>query len=118
MIGPVCKIPESSLPRYPNLHYLGQKTYAELPAYLAGWDVSLMPFARNDATRYISPTKVLEYFAAGLPVVSTPITDVVEPYGEIVYLAETGDEYVAACERALAPIPRKPLNASSEPAKF
>ena len=82
MIGPVVKIDPATLPRRPNIHYLGMKPYDELPAYLAGWDVALLPFARNEATRFISPTKTPEYLAAGRPVVSTSIRDVVRPYGE------------------------------------
>ena len=77
LLGPVTKIDPAVLPQRPNLHYLGRKDYADLPAYLRGWDVALMPFARNGATRFISPTKTPEYLAAGLPVVSTPIADVV-----------------------------------------
>jgi UDP-galactopyranose mutase len=83
MLGPVVKIDEDSLPRRPNIHYLGAKPYAELPSYLAHWDVALMPFAMNEATRFISPTKTPEYLAAGRAVVSTPIRDVVEPYGRM-----------------------------------
>jgi glycosyltransferase involved in cell wall biosynthesis len=81
MIGPVVKIDPASLPRRPNLHWLGGKGYAELPRYLGGWDLGFMPFARNESTRFISPTKTPEFLAAGLPVVSTPITDVVRDYG-------------------------------------
>ena len=104
MIGPVVKISEEDLPRRANIHYLGGKNYQELPAYLAGWDVALMPFAMNESTKYISPTKTPEYLAAGLPVVSTPIRDVVRPYGEkgLVQIASTAEEFVAACEKALA----------------
>lgn len=101
LVGPVVKIDPESLPRAHNIHYVGQRGYAELPSYLAGWDVCLLPFARNEATRFISPTKTLEYMAAGKPIVSTPIADVAEPYGDVVYLAETADAFVAACERAL-----------------
>lgn len=82
LVGPVCKIDPASLPRRANLHYLGPKSYDELPVYLAGWDVALLLFALNEATRYISPTKTPEYLAAGKPVVSTPIHDVVHPYGD------------------------------------
>lgn len=82
MVGPVVKIDPRSLPRRPNIHYLGQKHYEQLPSYLAGWNVALMPFALNEATRFISPTKTLEYLAGGVPVVSTPIADVVSPYAE------------------------------------
>ena len=102
VVGPVVKIDPARLPRKPNIHYFGQRSYDELPRYLAGWDVCLLPFARNDATKFISPTKTLEYMAAELPIVSTPITDVAEPYGEIVYLGDTPDEFVRACEAALA----------------
>jgi UDP-galactopyranose mutase len=101
LVGPVVKIDPSSLPRRPNIHYFGQRSYEELPRYLAGWDVCLLPFARNDATRFISPTKTLEYMAAELPIVSTPISDVAEPYGDIVYLGETPEEFVTACVVAL-----------------
>ncbi len=101
LVGPVVKIDPASLPRRANIHYFGQRTYDELPRYLAGWDVCLLPFARNDATRFISPTKTLEYMAAELPIVSTPITDVAEPYGDIVYLGDTPAEFLAACEAAL-----------------
>jgi UDP-galactopyranose mutase len=104
MIGPVVKIDPASLPRRHNLHYLGPKTYAELPKYLAGWDVALMPFARNESTRYISPTKTPEYLAAGKPVVSTAIADVVEPYGRLglVWIADDVRAFVDACATALA----------------
>ena len=85
LVGPVVKIDPQSLPKNANIHYLGQQEYAALPRLLAGWDVCLLPFALNDATRFISPTKTLEYMAAELPIVSTPIADVVGPYGEIVY---------------------------------
>ena len=101
MVGPVVKIDPASLPSHPNILYTGQRGYAELPAYLAGWDVCLLPFARNDATRFISPTKTLEYMVAERPIVSTPIRDVAEPYGQIVYLAETPEEFVRACETAV-----------------
>jgi hypothetical protein len=82
MIGPVVKIDPDSLPRMPNIHWLGSKEYDQLPKYLAGWQVGFMPFAINDATRFISPTKTPEFLAAGIPVVSTPIADVIRPYGE------------------------------------
>ncbi|HUR55076.1 MAG TPA: glycosyltransferase, partial [Gemmataceae bacterium] len=101
MVGPVIKIDPADLPRLPNIHYAGQQPYEKLPNFLAGWDVALLPFARNDSTKMISPTKVLEYMAAGKPVVSTRITDIVEPYGAMVGLADAPDEFVAACEKAL-----------------
>jgi len=107
LVGPVVKIDQAQLPRQPNIHYLGQRSYEELPRYLAGWDGCLMPFARNDATKFISPTKTLEYMAAELPIVSTPITDVAEPYGQIVYLGGTPDEFIRACEAALGSSPEE-----------
>jgi UDP-galactopyranose mutase len=104
IIGPVVKIAEDDLPRRPNLHYLGGRRYEELPDYLRGWDVALMPFAINEATRFISPTKTPEYLAAGCPVVSTPIADVVRHYGDLeaVQIAAAGSAFVHACEDALA----------------
>ena len=102
LVGPVVKISEEDLPRRPNIHYLGQRDYRDLPAFLAGWDVCLMPFAINEATRFISPTKVLEYMAAELPIVSTPIADVVGPYGGVVAIADGADAFAAACAAALA----------------
>jgi UDP-galactopyranose mutase len=104
MLGPVVKIDPESLPRLPNIHWLGGKPYKELPRYIAGWDVALLPFARNEATRFISPTKTPEYLAAGKPVVSTSITDVVRPYGEagLAAIADTPAEFVSAVERVLA----------------
>jgi len=101
LVGPVVKIDPASLPRTKNIHYFGQQAYDQLPAFLSGWDVCLLPFARNAATRFISPTKTLEYMAAERPIVSTRITDVAEPYSEIVYLGDTPEEFLAACERAL-----------------
>lgn len=104
MVGPVVKIEPADLPQRPNLHYLGGKSYKELPTYLSGWSVAMLPFAINDSTRFISPTKTPEYLAAGKPVVSTPIRDVVRPYGEqnLVHIASTPQEFVVAIEKALA----------------
>jgi UDP-galactopyranose mutase len=103
IIGPVVKIDPAMLPRAKNIHYLGNKKYEELPAYLSGWDVAIMPFARNDATRFISPTKTPEYLAAGRPVVSTSIRDVVSPYGEKNYvrIADTPEDFSRACMEAI-----------------
>ena len=103
MVGPVVKISEEDLPRRANIHYLGSKTYEQLPAYLSGWDVALMPFAMNESTQFISPTKTPEYLAGGRPVVSTPIKDVVRHYGSLegVKIAGNAQEFVDACEQAL-----------------
>jgi glycosyltransferase involved in cell wall biosynthesis len=104
MIGPVVKISDEDLPKRPNIHYLGGKDYKYLPKYIAGWDVAIMPFAINESTKFISPTKTPEYLAAGKPVVSTPIRDVVRPYGELglVHIAATAEEFVSACEQAMS----------------
>jgi glycosyltransferase involved in cell wall biosynthesis len=102
IVGPVVKIDPKSLPQRNNIHYLGQKSYAELPSYLAGWDVAIMPFAQNDATRFISPTKTLEYLAAGKPVVSTPIRDVVRPYAELgIARVGSGKDFIHEVREAL-----------------
>jgi glycosyltransferase involved in cell wall biosynthesis len=102
LIGPVVKIRHEDLPQAANIHYLGQKDYSELPAYLANWEVAMLPFARNASTRFISPTKTPEYLAAGKAVVSTPIQDVVKPYGEmgLVKIGADAAEFgaaIAAC---------------------
>ncbi|WP_276498517.1 glycosyltransferase family 1 protein [Pontibacter litorisediminis] len=103
MVGPVVKIDPATLPQRPNIHYLGGKSYQELPAYISGWQVALLPFALNESTAFISPTKTPEYLAAGKPVVSTPIRDVVRPYGEegLVHIAGSAAEFVQAVEAAL-----------------
>jgi UDP-galactopyranose mutase len=107
LLGPVVKIDPAQLPRRANIHYLGSKQYDQLPQYVAGWDVALLPFARNDATRFISPTKTPEYMAAGKPVVSTSIRDVVRPYGQegLVRIADAVPAFVAACAAAMAEDP-------------
>jgi glycosyltransferase involved in cell wall biosynthesis len=107
LIGPTVKITPGSLPESPNLHYLGQKEYKELPAYLANWDVAMLPFAQNASTRFISPTKTPEYLAAGCATVSTPIPDVVDPYGlnGLAEIAQDAEEFQRAIERLLKPRP-------------
>jgi UDP-galactopyranose mutase len=102
MLGPVVKIDPGELPQAPNLYFLGMKEYEELPSYLAYFDVALVPFAMNEATRYLSPTKTLEYLAAGKPVVAAPIADIVELYGDYVRIGETPEDYVTHVESALA----------------
>jgi glycosyltransferase involved in cell wall biosynthesis len=108
MIGPVVKINPSELPQAANIHYLGPKSYDQLPDYLAGWDVALILFARNESTRFISPTKTPEYLAAGKPVVSTSIKDIVHPYGEmgLVRIADSPEEFISAVSESLKPMPQ------------
>jgi len=111
ILGPVVKIDEADLPRLPNIHYLGSKSYDQLPAYVAHWNVALLPFAKNESTRFISPTKTPEYLAAGKPVVSTSIRDVVRPYSVqgLARIADTPESFVKACEAAMAESPAKLL---------
>ncbi|MFM0441395.1 glycosyltransferase family 1 protein [Paraburkholderia strydomiana] len=110
IVGPTVKIDPADLPRASNIHYLGQKLYDELPRYLGGWDVALMPFALNEATRFISPTKTPEYLAAGRPVVSTAIADVVHRYGDtgVVRIARSTREFERQIEAALVDASDRP----------
>jgi UDP-galactopyranose mutase len=103
LLGPVVKIDRRALPQGPNLHYLGAKNYPDLPSYLSGWDVAVLPFARNESTRFISPTKTPEYLAAGCPVVSTSIRDVIRPYGQqgLARIADAPADFTAAIDAAL-----------------
>lgn len=103
LLGPVVKISPADLPQAANIHYLGQKAYADLPTYLSGWQAAIMPFALNEATRFISPTKTPEYLAAGRPVVSTRVIDVVRTYGDItgVFLADGAEQFAKACDAAI-----------------
>ncbi|EEF26018.1 conserved hypothetical protein, partial [Ricinus communis] len=107
LVGPVVKIDPAALPQRQNIHYLGQQPYQVLPQFLAGWDVCLLPFALNESTRFISPTKVLEYMAASLPIVSTAITDVEQPYGDIVAIGHDHAEFIRHCEAALSQTPEQ-----------
>ncbi|HEX2208871.1 MAG TPA: glycosyltransferase family 1 protein [Longimicrobium sp.] len=104
LVGPVCKVDAADLPHAPNLHYLGPKSYPDLPAYIGGWDAAALFFARNESTRFISPTKTPEYLAAGKRTISTPIRDVVRAWGDggLVRIACTVEEWVDAIEEALA----------------
>ena len=103
LIGPIVKIDPSTLPRNQNIHYLGQQSYSELPQYLAGWDVAMLPFLLNESTRFISPTKTPEYLAANIPVVSTPIQDVISPYGDLqlVHICPNSSSFAEAIEKEL-----------------
>jgi len=101
LVGPVAKIDPDSLPRRDNIHYVGQQPYAALPSFLASWDLCLMPFAMNASTRFISPTKSLEYMAAELPIVSTPVPDVVAQHADVITIAGTPAAFIEGCERAL-----------------
>ena len=104
ILGPVVKIDPATLPANDNIHYLGSKSYKELPAYLSGWDIAMIPFARNESTRFISPTKTPEYLAAGRPVISTSIKDVVDPYhkNSLVHIADDAPRFIEAAEQILA----------------
>jgi glycosyltransferase involved in cell wall biosynthesis len=101
VVGPVTKIDPATLPQATNIEYPGMTPYQQLPEVMAGLHVAVMPFALNEATRSISPTKTLEYLAAGLPVVSTRVPDVVADYGGVVHLADDGPGFAAACRQAL-----------------
>jgi UDP-galactopyranose mutase len=105
MLGPVVKIDPAELPKRANLHYLGQKQYRDLPGYVKGFDVCMMPFALNEATRFISPTKTLEYMAAHKPIISTAVADVVGSYKDAVLIADSPEAFVQHVERALAEPP-------------
>lgn len=117
MIGPVVKVDPASLPVSPNIHWLGQRDYKDLPAYIKSFDVCLMPFALNDATEYINPTKTLEYMAAKKPVVSTAVTDVIRNFTPIVTVAYTPAEFVAGVNQAIAAPDADLLNAGVEKAQ-
>ncbi len=107
LLGPIAKIDPASLPRAENIHYLGMKQYSELPAYLSGWNIGMLPFALNESTKFISPTKTPEYLAAGLHVISAPIRDVITPYGDLglVRIADGPSEFVRAADSLLQSLP-------------
>jgi glycosyltransferase involved in cell wall biosynthesis len=100
MIGPWTKVDPASFPRSNNLHWLGGRDYSNLPSYAKGFDVCIMPFARNEATRFINPTKALEYMATGRPIVSTPVEDVVAQFSKVITIAEDASRFAEACARA------------------
>lgn len=103
LVGPIVKIDPEILPKYSNINYLGAKTYDELPIIMAEWDIALIPFLLNESTRFISPTKTPEYLAAGLPVISTPIADVIDPYGlnGLVHIGSDPQDFIKLAELVL-----------------
>ncbi|RXJ44372.1 glycosyltransferase [Gelidibacter gilvus] len=101
MIGPLAKIRDEDLPRASNIYYLGMKQYKELPGYLKAFDIAMMPFALNESTEFISPTKTLEYMAADKPIISTAIKDVVRDYSEALDVISNAEEFSAAISRLL-----------------
>ncbi len=107
LVGPVMKIEDSTLPRLPNIHYTGQQDYRQLPAYLKAFDVAILPFALDESTRFISPTKTLEYMAAHKPIVSTPLPDVISLYGSVVRIAESPDQFIGEIQAALDERPQE-----------
>jgi glycosyltransferase involved in cell wall biosynthesis len=102
MVGPVVKVDPATLPKRNNIHWLGRREYAQLPNYTKAFDVCMMPFALNEATEYINPTKALEYMATAKPIVSTAVPDVVSNFGEVVSIAISPQCFVEMCERVLA----------------
>lgn len=102
IVGPHTKVDESELPRRHNIHWLGGRAYCDLPAYASRFDVCLMPFALNEATEYINPTKALEYMATGKPIVSTAVEDVVDQFSEVIDIVETPEQFITACRRAVS----------------
>lgn len=114
MVGPVVKIDRASLPTRPNIHYLDMQPYEVLPGLVAGWDVCLLPFAQNEATQYISPTKTLEYMAAEKPIVSTPIRDVIGMYGDVVRIGHDVAGFIQACRLALTEPPQQRMQRVAE----
>jgi len=110
IVGPHTKVDPASFPQHPNLHWLGGRDYAQLPAYAKAFHVCMMPFAKNEATEYINPTKALEYMATGRPTVSTAIEDVVLQFSDVVHIAIDHDDFVAACHTAAQEPPKKQIN--------
>ncbi len=101
MIGPTMKVEDATLPKRPNLHWLGQRSYIELPAYCKGFDLCMMPFAMNESTEFINPTKALEYMATGRMIVSSAVPDVVRNFGTVVKVAKNHQEFISLCRKAV-----------------
>ena len=117
MVGPRTKVEESTLPQRPNLHWLGGRDYSQLPAYAKRFDVCLMPFALNEATEYINPTKALEYMATGKPIVSSAVEDVILQFSDVVNIADSHDDFINLCRRAVAIPPRARIQLGIELAR-
>lgn len=105
MVGPVAPGVAARRPVRPNIHWLGTQPYELLPHLMSGWDVCLMPFVLDDTTRYLSPTKTLEYIAGEKPVVSTAVPDVVALYGDLVRIAHGPRDFIDTCAALLAETP-------------
>jgi glycosyltransferase involved in cell wall biosynthesis len=101
LIGPFAKVNPESLPSLPNIHFLGMRTYEQLPNYLKRFDIAMMPFAMNDATKFISPTKTLEYMAGGKSIISTPVYDVVRDYSKQIEIVENAEQFTSAINRLI-----------------
>lgn len=99
MVGPTAKVDPATFPQRANLHWIGSRPYADLPALTKGFSVCLMPFALNAATEYINPTKALEYMAAGRPVISTALDEVKLNFGEVALIAAQHDEFIRHCRQ-------------------
>src|SRR4029079_8911648 len=102
MVGPALKIQDKDLPQRPNLHWLGHREYADLPSFCKAFDLCLMPFALNEATEFINPTKALEYMATGRMIVSTAVADVVRNFGHVAKVANSEEEFIELCRKAVA----------------
>jgi glycosyltransferase involved in cell wall biosynthesis len=111
MVGPTLKVDEKTLPQRPNLHWLGQRPYSDLPSFCKAFDLCLMPFALNEATEFINPTKALEYMATGRPIISTAVPDVVRNFGSIIRIARNVDDFISLCKQALEKRDEPAINA-------
>ncbi len=101
IIGPAIKVDPDQFPQRPNLHWLGGREYKDLPAYGKGFDVCLMPFAMNEHTQFINPTKSLEYMATGREIISSAVPDVISNFGAVVKVAHSHDEFIQLCRQAV-----------------
>jgi len=102
MVGPTAKVDPADFPRAENIHWMGGRDYSQLPSYTKAFDLALMPFALNEATEYINPTKALEYMATATPIVSTPVPDVVSNFASVVKISSSSEEFVELCQQQVA----------------